>query len=185
MTLPCVHRKNVLGFRIACEEMWGPDGLDQTVVRLPRAIRDATAGLIPLEEWIPEEFIIAWAHAVWEGPAQRSEVQFREYVAATIRHGFGRVKTFLLGMMTPESIAPRAQALWRGEHTTGTLTVDVVSPTMMRGRLEDHPYLESPILRMAIGEALRAAVAHTRARRVVESHTGGDPFVITLRYSAT
>ncbi len=182
-TVPRVHRKNVLGFRLACEETWGEEGLQRVIERLPPAIREATAGLVPLDEWIPEDFIIGWCHTVWEGPAQRSEAQFRAYVSLSVKHGFGRVKKLLLGMMAPAHIAPRAPALWNGEHTTGTLEVSVVSSNLMRVRLEDHPYVETPLLRLAVAEAFRCVVSLTRAVDVVETHPArGAPLLVNVRW---
>ena len=181
--LPRVQRKNVLGYRLACEEMWGKRGLARVVELLPAAISEATAGLMPLDEWIPEEFIIAWAQAVWEGPAERNEAVFRAYASLTIKHGFGRMKKLLLQRMEPAQIAPRAPGLWRGEHTTGSLDVELVGPYQMRARLQDHPYVETPLLRLAVAEAFRAVVALTRAANVVETHAPrGAPLLVNLRW---
>jgi hypothetical protein len=183
VAVPRVRRKNVLGFRLACEETWGKRGLDRAVALLPAPIREATAGLMPIDEWIPEEFIVAWAQATWEGPAQRNETEYRAFVSLTIKHGFGRVKKLLLRMMAPAQIAPRAPELWRGEHTTGSLDVEVLGPNHMRARLNDHPYVETPLLRLAVAEAFRAVVALTRAANVVETHPPrGAPLLITLRW---
>jgi hypothetical protein len=183
VAVPRVHRKNVLGFRLACEERWGPEGLARAVELLPASIREATAGLMPLDEWIPEDFIIAWSQAVWDGPARRNETEYRAYVSLTIKHGFGRVKKLLLGMMAPAQIAPRAPGLWRGEHTTGSLAVEVVGPHHLRCRLSDHPYVDAPLLRLAVAEAFRAVVGLTRAANVVETHPPrGAPLLINIRW---
>lgn len=183
IAVPRVQRKNVLGYRLACEEMWGKHGLACVVKLLPDAIREATAGLMPLDEWIPEEFIVAWAQAVWDGPAERNEAVFRAYVSLTIKHGFGRVKKFLLRRMEPTQIVPRAPALWRGEHTTGILHVELVGPHQMSVRLQDHPYVETPLLRLAVAEAFRAVVALTRAANVTETHAPrGAPLLVNLRW---
>ena len=183
VAVPRVHRKNVLGFRVACEETWGARGLVRAVELLPAPIREATAGLMPLDEWIPEEFIIAWSQAVWDGPAKRNETEYRAYVSLTIKHGFGRVKKLLLAMMAPAQIAPRAPGLWRGEHTTGSLDVELAGVNHMRCCLKDHPYVEAPLLRLAVAEAFRAVEALTRAANVVETHPPrGAPLLINIRW---
>ena len=178
-----VHRKNVLGFRIACEEIWGESGLKRTVASLPVATRDATAGLIPLDTWIPVEFMIAWWTAIWEGPANRNEAQYRLYVASTARHGFGRVKKIFLRSLPPTFLAQHAANLWKEEYTTGSLAADVVSPCHLRGRLSDHPYVDNPLTRIAIAEALRTVVSLTRARDVTVMHAAhGSRLIIDVRW---
>jgi hypothetical protein len=167
---PCVHRKNVLGFRIACEQIWNKDSYEQAVALLPLAVRESTAGLLPIQEWVPETYIVAWAEAVWRGPAQQDEALMRRYVAASIANGFGRVRRFFLQMMTPETMARRAPEIWKQEHTTGRLEAEVIRERTAHVRLFDHPYVETPLMRMALAEAIRFSVSLTRAANVREKH---------------
>ena len=53
----------------------------------------------------------------------------------------------------------------------------------MRARLHDHPYVETPLLRLAVAEAFRAVVALTRAANVTETHAPrGAPLLVNLRW---
>ncbi len=181
--VPLVHRRNVVGFRAACEERFGPTGYAATLALLPEDVREATAGLRPMDEWVPEAFIVAWATAVYRGPAQKDAAKMRAYVAATIAYGFGRVRRLFLGMMTAEGITERAGDLWRGEHTSGVFSAEALRPGTMRVRLDNHPYVESPLMRLSIAEALRYILSLTRSRNVTESHPAhGRPLVITFRW---
>ncbi len=181
-----VNRRNVIGFRAACEQIFGAAGYQETLALLPEDVRDATAGLLPMNEWVPEAFIVAWANAVYRGPAKRNEAKVRAYVAATVAHGFGRVRRLLLSMMTAETITARAGELWRGEHSSGKFDAEVLRPGVTRVRLDDHPYVESPLMRLSIAEALRFIVSLTRSQNVTESHPAhGRPLVITIRWTVT
>jgi hypothetical protein len=140
---------------------------------------------MPLDEWLPETFIIAWSEAVWRGPARQNAVVMRKYIAASIALGFGRVRRFFLQMMTPESIASRATELWRQEHNTGTLTAEVLRRGHVRVQLADHPYVETPLMRLAIAEAIRFIVSLTRAQNVTEKHPSrGATLVIDVGWDA-
>jgi hypothetical protein len=180
---PRVHRKNVIGFRAASEELWGRGVYEQIVAALPPDVQRATAGLRPMEPWVPEGFIAAWAEAVWRGPARCDEAQMRRYVGASVAHGFGRVRRFFLQIMTPEAVVERAVALWREEHTTGVLRAELHGVAGARVQLSDHPYVETPVLRLALGEALRYIVGLTRARNVTEAHNArGNPLIIDIKW---
>ncbi len=182
---PCVHRKNVLGFRVACEQLWGKVAFEETIARLPPDARAATAGLIPLDEWVAESFLIAWAEAVWGGPAKMNEAAMRRYVSAAIMQGFGQVRRFFLQMVTPEAAARRVPELWRQEHTTGTLEAEIVRDGVGRVVLSDHPYVETPLMRMAIAEAIRCSLSLTRASTVNERHAHrGRQLRIELTWAA-
>lgn len=181
---PLTRRKNVLGFRIACEQIWGEGAYEETLALLPAHVREATAGLIPLEEWVPETFVMAWADAVWRGPAKQDEAVMRTYVGATIAHGFGRVRRFFLQLLTPESFAKRASETWREEHTTGVLDATLAGARLVRLRLSGHPYIETPLMRLCIAEAIRYSTSLTRAENVTESHMPrGTSLVIDIGWT--
>ncbi len=181
---PMVHRKNVVGFRQACEEMWGREGLARVTQALSPAVRDATVGLLPLPEWLPVECMSEWAEAVWLGPAMRDEARYRVYVSKAICLGFGRVKQFLLGMLTPERLMQRTGELWRGEYSTGELRGEIVGPGRCRLVLDHHPYIERTTLRLAVAESFRTSLSLTRAREVTETHPpAGRPLVVTIRWA--
>ena len=94
----------------------------------------------------------------------------RRYVGATIAHGYGRVRRLFLQLLTPETLAGRASEAWRAEHNTGVLETVLVGKDRLRLRLVDHPYVETPLLRMSLAEALRFTASLTRAHNVTEKH---------------
>ena len=173
----------MLGFRAVCEETWGTEVYERTVALLPSSVRDATAGLRPIEEWVDERYIIAWADAVWRGPARQDEALMRRFVAAMMAFGFGRVRRFFLQRMTPETLIPRTPGIWRQEHTTGILEAESVRPGLVYVRLSDHPYLDSPLTRLAIAESIRFATSLTRAKNVTEKHASyGRPLRVDIAW---
>jgi len=107
-----VHRKSLVGFRTACEQMWGKTGYESLCRDLPADVRDRTAGMRPLPDWNALEDLIAWHVAVWNGPAKRDEQIMAKLIDGSVDHGFGYVKRFLLSVSTPQSLAPRVVALW-------------------------------------------------------------------------
>jgi hypothetical protein len=98
---PLVERKSLVGFRAASEQTWGAAGLQAVCNGLPAEVRERTAGLRPLPKWNDVADLIAWHHAVWNGPAARDEKAMIRHIHATVEHGFGRVKRFLLSISTP------------------------------------------------------------------------------------
>ncbi len=180
---PLTRRKNVLGFRTACERTWGTGAYEQTLALLPNDVREATAGLLPMEEWVPEAFVVAWVGAVWRGPAKQDEATIRRYVASTVAHGFGHVRRLFLRVLTPDIFAKRGPDLWREEHSTGVLEAKLVGERLVRLRLSDHPYIETPLMRIAVAEALRFTTSLTRAKNVTEKHAPrGTPLLIDIAW---
>jgi hypothetical protein len=163
---PLVHRKSLLGFRAACEAMWGADGLEEVRRGLHRDVRDRTAGMLPLPEWLPVDDLIAWHLAVWNGPAGRDEAVFTRHVHATVDQGFGRVKRLLLSLSTPPTLAPRVAALWRDEYSTGRLEVSRLDDRIVELSLSDHPYVETPLMQSVIAEVYRYVVSLTQVKGV-------------------
>lgn len=189
MTLPppgsLVHRRSLIGFRAACEQMWGTDGYKQLCEALPPDVRERTAGLRPLPEWVALEDLIAWHVAVWNGPARRDERIMTEHIHATVDHGFGRVKRLFLGMSTPRSLAPRVVSLWRDEYSTGRLEASFVEVTSLRLTLSDHAYVDTSLMRYVISEVFRYIVSLTKAENVTAVHALRDAsLVVVLRWTS-
>src|SRR5690349_23700104 len=46
-----VHRKSLIGFRDACEQIWGAASLAKILETLPPDVRERTGGSRPLEPW--------------------------------------------------------------------------------------------------------------------------------------
>jgi hypothetical protein len=178
-----VHRKSLIGFREACEEMWGPVGYGVIRDALPADVSDRTAGMRPLPDWILLEDLIAWHVAVWDGPARRDEKIMTQHIHATVDQGFGRVKRFLLSMSTPHTLAPRVASLWRDEYSTGRLQATSLEDRSVQLTLSDHPYVEIPLMRYVIAEVFHYVVSLTKATDVKAVHAVRDSsLVVVLRW---
>jgi hypothetical protein len=161
-----VHRKSLIGFRTACEQMWGSAGYESLCRDLPADVRERTAGMRPLPDWILLEDLIAWHLAVWNGPAKRDEEIMTQHIHATVDQGFGRVKRFLLSVSTPHTLAPRVVALWRDEYSTGRLEATSLEARSIHLTLRDHAYVEVPLMRFVITEVFRYIVSLTKVKHV-------------------
>jgi hypothetical protein len=178
-----VHRKNLIGFRAACEQMWGPMGYEAIRANLPAAVSERTAGIRPLADWIPLDDLIAWHEAVWNGPARRDERTMTQHVHASVDQGFGRVKRVLLSMSTPHSLAPRVAVLWRDEYSTGRLEATSIEARSVLLTLGDHPYVDIPLMRYVIAEVFRYVVCMAGVEDVVASHSvQGASLAVVVRW---
>jgi hypothetical protein len=179
-----VHRKSLIGFRSACREMWGDAGYEKISLSLPADVRERTAGMRPLPDWIPLEDLIAWHVAVWNGPARRNEKIMNEHVRATIDQGFGRVKRLLLSVSTPHSLAPRVVDLWRDEYSTGHLDTGRLEERSIHLTLHEHPYVLHPLMRSVITEVFRYVLSLTQAEQVSAVHAVREStLVVVLRWA--
>jgi hypothetical protein len=164
--------------------MWGPQGMEAIARGLPPDVRERTAGMRPLSEWIPLDDLIEWHLAVWNGPADRSEQVFTRHIRATVDQGFGRVKRFLLSVSTPHTLAPRVAALWRDEYSTGSLAVTRMGDRSVQLSLSDHPYVDIPLMQYVIAEVYRHVVSLTQVKDVSEVHAIRDAaLVVVLRWT--
>lgn len=178
-----VRRRSLIGFRAACEQMWGMAGIETICRDVPADVRERTAGLLPLPEWIPLEDLIAWHMAVWHGLAKRDEPTMTRHARLTVDQGFGRVKRFMISMLSPESLAARVVALWRDEYSNGQLETLSVSEGCVQLALTDHAYVEIPLMRYIIAEVYRYVLSMTRAGNVTGSHAlQRGALVVTLRW---
>jgi hypothetical protein len=179
-----VHRKSLVGFRTACEQMWGTTGYERICRSLPADVRERTAGMRPLPEWNLLDDLIAWHLAVWDGPASRDENVMTQHIRATVDEGFGRVKRFFLAVSTPQTLAPRVVALWSDEYSTGRLEATVVDGQCIHLTLHDHPYVDIPLMRFVITEVFRYVVSLTRANDVsAVSALRDSALLVVLRWT--
>jgi hypothetical protein len=179
-----VHRKSLIGFRAACEQMWGPMGYEAILHALPPEVSERSAGMRPLPDWVPLDDLIAWHEAVWNGPARREEPIMTAHIRATVDQGFGRVKRVLLSMSTPHTIAPRVAALWRDEYSTGSLVATSLEERSVQLVLSDHPYVDIPLMRYVIAEVFKYILGMTHVEDVTSSHAvRGSSLVVSLRWS--
>lgn len=161
-----MHRKSLIGFRAACQQMWGASGYESLCRDLPADVRERTAGMRPLPDWNLLGDLIAWHLAVWNGPAKRDETIMTRHIHTTVDQGFGRVKKLLLTVSTPHTLAPRVVALWRDEYSTGRLDATRLEERSVHLTLRDHPYVDIPLMRFVITEVFRYVVSLTRAMDV-------------------
>ena len=179
-----VHRRSLIGFRTACEDMWGAAGLKAIADALPPEVRDRTASLRPLDDWIPLDDLIAWHVAVWNGPARRNEAVFTEHVHRTLDLGFGKVKRLLLSMATPQSLAPRVVDLWSDEYSTGRLEAVDLTKQSVTLVLHDHAYVQHALMRTVIAEVYRYVLSLTRVKSVTAVHAvRNGALVVVLRWT--
>jgi hypothetical protein len=182
--VPLVHRKSLIGFRTACEKMWGESGYQRVCGDLPPDVRERTAGMLPLPDWIPVDDLVAWHVAVWNGITRRDERLFTQHVRATVDQGFGRVKRVLISLATPHSLAPRVVAIWSDEYSTGTLEADSLEERSVHLILRNHPYVEIPLMRTVMTEVYRYVLSLTNADNVTAVHAVREgALVVILRWS--
>jgi hypothetical protein len=181
---PLVQRKSLIGFRAACAEMWGLDGVRTIAEHLSPDVRERTAGLRPLPDWIPLEDLIGWHVAVWNGPARRDEKVMMEHARRTVDQGFGRVKRLLISMATAHTLAPRVAALWNDEYSTGFLDATLLEPTSVTLVLHDHPYVGHALMRTVIAEVFRYVLSMSRTKNVTSVHAVRDGrLMVVLRWT--
>ncbi len=170
--------------RAAAVELYGDGGLGDIAARLPPEVRRAVVdSAIVVDRWLPERFVIAWQEAVWEGPARKSDAEFRRYVDRVVDSGFGRVRRLLVNLVTPATLCTRAAELWHDEHTHGEISARPDGNVVVI-RLRDHPYVTRPVSRLVMAESLRHAASLTRARSVGEAHRlDGDALEVKLTWS--
>lgn len=177
-----VRGHTMLAFREAARELFGEQGLTRIGSRLPTSM---LTRIDQRSEWVPAEFVVAWAEAAWDCLLAHDEVALARYIDRMIDLGFGRVRRLLLAIATPQGVVRRATELWRGELTDGRLVSYGTSPTSARMVLHDHPFLESALLRAIVAEAFRYSLALAGAKDAVAHHEGelGGPLVVSLSWS--
>lgn len=177
-----VRRRSLLGFRAACELMWGADGVRTVAEALPADVRERTHGLAPLSEWLLVDDLIAWHVALRDGLG-RDDAMFTRHVHKTIDQGFGKVKRLLLSMATPHTLAPRAAALWRDEYSTGRLTAKSIDDRTVTLTLSEHPYVHHALMGSVISEAYRYIVSMTAAKVVTaQTMVRNDELTVRMQW---
>jgi hypothetical protein len=178
-----VRRKSLIGVRAACEQLWGKEGSEAVARALPQDVRERTAGIVPLAEWLPLGDLIAWHHVVWDGPARNDWKLMSHFARVTIDQGFGRVYRMMIGALTPQLLAPRVAKLWRDEYTAGKLEALTIEANQVKLRLSEHAYVGLPLMCDVISEAYRHVLSMARARNVrVANEARGGALFVTLRW---
>jgi hypothetical protein len=150
--------------------MFGNDGCRKIIEALPEEVRERTASVAPMPEWVLVDDLIAW-HVAVRTDLGRDNATFTRHVHKTVDQGFGKVKRMLLRMATPHTLAPRAAALWRDEYSSGRLTARTIDERCVTLTLRDHPYVRHPLMQSVITEAYRYIVSLTAAETVTAEST--------------
>jgi hypothetical protein len=160
----------VVGLRDAAAALWGSSGVTQIAGRLPEGTRAATTGHGTSNlEWFPEQYVLDWYQAVWNGPAGGDRKAFFGFLDKMMDLGFGRVRKALLMLAKPALLIDRAEALWRHDHSHGHLQATLLE-SGARLVLTDHPYVSDPMASMAIAEIYRYGFALCRVKNVTATH---------------
>jgi hypothetical protein len=169
---PSARRTIFSAFRAAALELWGQAGLDAIGAKMEPECRAATVDAVVLAgDWLPERYVMSWYEAAWEGPCQRHNKPFLEFIDRMMDHGFGRVRKFLLGIASPSMMVGKAASLWRHDHTDGHFTISMTNPGTVEITLRDHAYVETPLSRLAIAEIYRYAFSLCRVNEVTMTHS--------------
>jgi len=176
----------VPAFRRAIVEVWGEPGRDAVLGRLTGEARDAFVRDVATDRmWFPARHVIAWAFAVWEGPANRSRDEMATFVRRQWDLSFGVIRRALLHLAAPASVVPRLPQIWKQDNIGGVLEASLdaggLGATL---HLRDTPFVDTPQGRASVAEIYRHAFAQTRAKDVTEHHAldGARQMVVRLRW---
>lgn len=179
--VPQARRTIFAGFRAAALELWGEPGLAEIGALLPIEVREATVTPVTIHaEMLPEEHVLAWYQASWEGPAQRDKATYNRFLQGMMNHGFGKVRRALLQFANAQHITRKAAELWRHDHNTGDLRFVTGDEHHSVVTLSDHLYLSTPLARSSIVEILRYAGALGRSRDVRASYVLESPSLMRV-----
>lgn len=154
----------------AVERLWGADGLAE----LRRGL-DAEARRLLLDDivlpiaWYPEAHFESCCEVVWATLARRDDAAFFPFVHASVDHMWSRVHRLLVSLTTPQVLARRAPAMWRHDHTHGTMDVELQE---QHGtvRVRGYPYARRGVMARGHAESFRHILGHARVKIVRASH---------------
>jgi hypothetical protein len=160
----------IVGLKAAVADLWGKEGLAEVAARLPPEVKSETIDEIVMPTvWHPLGWVIAWHDAVWEGPAESQEAALCRFVDRSIELGFGRVQKIIMSFADAKTILNRASALWRHQHSHGTLTAEFAAGGAIV-TLRDHPYIGRPVSGLITAEMVRYIAQRSRLGRARETH---------------
>lgn len=163
---PCTRRFMVPGYRRAVLEMFGKEGRDQVLAALDDELRNAYLDdSATRQDWFPTRYLIGWTFAIYEGPAKLDREVMTRFVRLQWDYTFGAVRKMLLHLAPPEAILKRAPALWKQDHTAGTLEVTIGEKSASI-TISDTPFGETPQARLSMAEIYRYSLEQTRATNV-------------------
>jgi hypothetical protein len=181
---PCARRTIFSAFRAAALELWSEDGLRQVASHMSKECADETVDTVVIvKEWLPEDYVMQWYGAAWEGPAHRDRQAFLTFIDRMMDHGFGRVRKFLISFASVQMAITKVPELWRHDHTHGSVSARLISDREYVATLVDHVYITTPISRLAITEIYRHATSMFRGiEEPVASHSF-EPNRLDMRVS--
>jgi hypothetical protein len=178
---PQARRTIFVGFRAAALELWGAPGLAELGGRLPEDVREATVTPLSIHaEMLPEEHVLAWYQAAWEGPAARDRNAYHRFLQGMMNHGFSKVRRTLLQFASAQHITRKASELWRHDHNTGELRYVCGEERSAVVCLSDHVYLGTPLARSSVVEILRYAASLGQNRDVRASYALESPSLLRV-----
>lgn len=165
-----VRKTPLIGFRQAAITLWGEESLEHLGRLMSEDTRRETVELpVIAYPQVPERFVMEWYEAAWKGPCAEDEPTFRTFIDRMMDNGFGRVRRFLLSIVTPRKLLEKSAELWRHDHDTGDLGVSFSERTAVLV-LSDHIYATTGLARLATEEIYRYATCLSRTRSVDSSH---------------
>ncbi|CAN5903798.1 hypothetical protein BH11MYX4_BH11MYX4_32990 [soil metagenome] len=169
---PVTRGFTLTGMQEAAIQLWKRDGLDEAVARLPVDTREATFEAPALAAaWVAERHVVAWGHAIWEGPARRQRGAYERFIDRQIDLSFGRIRRFMLSVVSPATLLEKAPAIWREDHSHGDVATEVLGRNEGTWKLANHAFTSTPQLRASMAEVVRYCVSLTNARAVTAQHT--------------
>jgi hypothetical protein len=175
----------VAGALGAVERLWGQAGLAE----LRRAL-DAEARRSLLDDivlpvaWYPEAHLESCCEVVWATLAHRDDASFLAFVQASVDHLWSRVHRVLVGLTTPHVLARRAPAMWRHDHTHGTMDVELKEHEGTV-RVHGYPYARTSVMARGHAESFRHILGHARVKTVRASHELDDRGTLVVALSWT
>lgn len=181
---PCARRTIFAGFKHAAHDLWGDEGLADIRARMSEeAQHHCIDSVVIHQEMLPERFVLEWYEAAWNGPARKNRMAYDRFLDRMMDRGFGRVQKALLAMATPALVARKSSALWRHDHSHGTLVATAMGEAKLHLSLSDHPYVEAPLARSSITEIYRYAFSLSRVKRVAARHWLEEPRTLIVQLS--
>jgi hypothetical protein len=175
----------VAGALGAIERLWGDGGLAEVRRGLDDGARRSLLDDIVLPvAWYPEVHFESLCEIAWSTLACRDEVAFFAFVHASVDHLWSRVHRVLVGLTTPHVLARRAPAMWRHDHTHGTLEVELKEQEGTV-RVRGYPYPRTSVMARGQAESFRHILGHARVKTVRASHELDEhgTFVVSLAWT--
>ena len=183
--LPCARGTLVAGALGSIARLWGNAGLATLREQLdPQARASLLDDIVLPVAWYPEAHFERCCQVVWSALAHEDDEAFVAFIHRSIDHLWSRVHRVLMGLTTPHILARRAPAMWRHDHTHGTLEAELREQEGTV-RVRGYPYSRTSIMARGQAESLRYILSHARVKTVRASHELDEhgTFVVTLAWT--